>query len=75
MENDRAQDEDFDSDDDAIDNGYDGTGAPVKGEDLNLDQPAVVLGCLREDGRLISADSHGVLVVAKVADEGPGHAP
>jgi hypothetical protein len=57
--------------------GYDGTTAPVHIEDIDdTNGPAVILGELRQDGHVISADGRGVLVV-KSAGGGTGtaHAP
>ncbi len=52
-------------------NGYDGLGDPVQIEDIDdFNGPAVVVGTLRQDVHLVTAGSHGVLVVQHVPDSG-----
>lgn len=44
--------------------GYNGLGVPVQIEDIDdVNGTAVILGTLRQDGHLITAESGGVLVV------------
>lgn len=53
-------------DDEEPHNGYDGMTKPVLLEDINdSTEPAVVVGSLRQDGHIITADSHGILLVER----------
>ena len=55
--------------------GYDGITEPVQIEAIDhTDGPAVILGELRQDGHVISADAKGVLIVeSAVARNGKPH--
>ena len=54
--------------------GYDGTRSPVHIEDVDHSTgPAVILGSLRQDGHIITADGRGMLVVESApAADGSG---
>ncbi len=55
--------------------GYNGVDEPVQIEEVeHTDGPAVIIGAIRQDGHVITADSRGVLVVeSAIPPKGKSH--
>ena len=73
-----SENDDFDDDAEDVfadnERGYDGTKNPVHIEDIDHSAgPAVIVGSLRQDGHIITADGRGTLVVENApAGDGGG---